>query len=119
RTLAKQRCDRRAPRRSGRQIGRAIETQREAQGNEEHEMEHTLAPNTVLTSGAVTAFLRKWGPLLLSAIVLPGGIFIALFVSLRRRKQARASLAGPATSDLRGVSGSREEPNVNMPRASE
>ena len=45
---------------------------------------------------SVVEFVRRWGPCVFTAIVLPGGIFIAMVMVFRHWKQRRQMLASPA-----------------------
>ena len=45
---------------------------------------------------SVMAFVRQWGPCVLTAIVVPGGIVIALLMLLRRWNQRRQVLQAAA-----------------------
>ncbi|MEO8134943.1 MAG: hypothetical protein ABI831_13295 [Betaproteobacteria bacterium] len=45
---------------------------------------------------SVAGFVRNWGPYVLTALLVPGGIVIALLLLLRRWKQTRPAVHTPA-----------------------
>lgn len=45
---------------------------------------------------SVGAFVRHWGPYVLTALVVPGGIAIALLLLWRRWNQGRRAVQSPA-----------------------
>ena len=48
------------------------------------------------SDSSVGAFIRQWGPYVLTALLVPGGIAVTLFLLLRRWNQRRAALQTPA-----------------------
>ena len=45
---------------------------------------------------SIGGFVRQWGPYVLTALVVPGGIVIALLLLFRRWNQRRPALQSPA-----------------------
>ena len=67
-------------------------------------MQHAIRINP--TARPVADFLRKWGPYLLPAILLPGGIVVALLMLIRRRRLAQSGAgAAPAPAIFRKTPG--------------
>ena len=67
-------------------------------------MQHLI--RITATARPVAEFLRKWGPYLLPAIVLPGGIIVAVLMLVRQRRMQRAAshaAPAPATAPIRGT----------------
>ena len=58
--------------------------------------DHAVGKDAPAPTSALRAFVRQWGPCILTAIVVPGGIVIALLMVWNRWNQGRLAAMTPA-----------------------